>query len=551
MVPVNENFSSHLTRRAKSHPDATALICPRPFGGPDTALRYSNQRLEEESEILARGLLEVGIGPGVRSIFMIQPGFHFFALAFALFKAGGVLVGIDPGMGRGNMTQCLKEADPAAFIGIPAAHFFRRLLGWGRETVKINISTARRTSKRSGQISLSTLRELGSASNQSPPEPAGGHPAIIAFTSGSTGVPKGVVYSHALLNAQVESLRDCFGIEEEERDLVTFPHFAFFGPALGATLVLATMDFARPGRASPARIVRSLRDFQITNLFGSPALLNRVGRYGTERNLKLPALRRVVSAGAPVPGRVVREMTGMLEGGTFYTPYGATEALPVTCITGDEILTDTQALTDDGRGVCVGKPLSSIDARVIRISDEKIDAWSDTLEASQGEIGEIAVSGPVVSEIYFGRPQQTSLAKIPDGTRFFHRMGDLGYYDSSGRLWFCGRKSQRIIGAGADYFTVPIESVFNTHPEVFRSAVVGVRDSAGHKRPALCVQLNRNVSAGRWNAIRADLLALAGKRPETAVIQDIVRHKRFPVDRRHNAKIVREELSIWAEKTLR
>lgn len=551
MTSKGTNFASQMTRMALRRPLATAVISPRLFGSPEKASRYSYQQLEEETEILARGLLEIGIAPGVRSIFMIRPGFEFFGLAFALLKAGGVLVGVDPGMGRRSLTQCLREAAPQAFIGVPAAHVFRRMFGWAKDTLQILVSTSSRRAGRGGLVTLSALRELGRGSTQSLPNLSGGDPAIIAFTSGSTGPPKGAVYSHALLNAQVEALRDTFGIEEGERDLVTFPHFALFAPGLGATVAPARMDFARPGRAIPSWIVRDLRDLRITNLFASPALLSRIARYGSERGIQLPDLRRVVSAGAPVPAEVVSRIRAMMEGGTVYTPYGATEALPVTCITGEEILTETQARTEDGGGICVGRPVRGIELRVIRITDRPIEVWSDDLEVPAGEIGEIAVAGAVVSPTYFNRAEATAQAKIAAGGKQFHRMGDLGTLDSDGRLWFCGRKNQRVSAPGAEYYTIPVEAVFNSHPDVLRSALVGVRDDAGHRRPVLCVQLRKRVSASRWAAIRRDLLARAAERPGTTAIQDILRRRRFPVDRRHNAKIIREDLAVWAERHLR
>jgi len=236
--------------------------------------------------------------------------------------------------------------------------------------------------------------------------------------------------------------------------------------------------------------------------------------------------------------------------GEFHTPYGATEALPVTSITGEEILQDTRARTAEGDGVCVGRPVGDMDLRIIRTSDDAIESWSDDLAVAAGEVGEIAVSGPIVSRAYFNRPDHTSRAKVLDGDRFFHRMGDLGCLDEDGRLWFCGRKSQRIRMPDGDLYTTPIESVFNTHPGVLRSALVGVRRGEA-LHPVLCVQLNSRVSKRTWQRIREELLAMAGARASTSMIREILRHRRFPVDRRHNAKIGREQLAEWAERRVR
>jgi acyl-CoA synthetase (AMP-forming)/AMP-acid ligase II len=192
--------------------------------------------------------------------------------------------------------------------------------------------------------------------------------------------------------------------------------------------------------------------------------------------------------------------------------------------------------------------------QVIRTSDEPIPAWSDALLERPGAIGEIVVQGPVVSREYYGRPEATRLAKIPVGggreppVEFFHRMGDLGYFDGQGRLWFCGRKSQRVETPRGTLYTIPCEAVFNTHPAVLRTALVGVGRN-GSARPVLCVELRKNSSASP-DELKRELLELGSSQPHTKEIQAILFHPGFPVDIRHNAKIGREELARWAARRL-
>jgi acyl-CoA synthetase (AMP-forming)/AMP-acid ligase II len=361
------------------------------------------------------------------------------------------------------------------------------------------------------------------------------------------------VYTHANFDAQLRALRDTFDIRPGEIDLATFPLFALYAPALGMTAVVPDMDFTRPGSVDPQKIARAIDDFGVTNLFGSPALLDRVSRWGVEAGRKFPSLRRVISAGAPVPASVIERMTRLLSPGVeVFTPYGATESLPVASIGSNEILADTRRLTDEGRGVCVGLPVGDARVRVIHIRDDAIAAWSDELLVSPGEVGEIVVSGQAVTARYHARDEATRLAKIADPgqpTGFWHRMGDLGYFDDAGRLWFCGRKSQRVRLADGDLFTDPCEGVFNVHPDVRRTALVGVGQN-GRTRPVICVEL---VESPRQTpeAIRADLLATAEKFEHTRSIRDVLFHPRFPVDIRHNAKIGRESLARWAAGRLR
>jgi len=185
--------------------------------------------------------------------------------------------------------------------------------------------------------------------------------------------------------------------------------------------------------------------------------------------------------------------------------------------------------------------------RIIRISDEPIAAWSEDLVLPAGEIGEIAVNGPQVTQEYFRLPDLTALAKIPDAARGrkWHRMGDVGYFDDHGRLWFCGRKSQRVITAGKTHFTDPVEGIFNAVPGVFRTALVGVKNN-GMMSPVLCVELERG--AKPLSVMREALLQRGSQFDPTRTIKTILFHPKFPVDIRHNSKIFREKLAVWAAK---
>jgi acyl-CoA synthetase (AMP-forming)/AMP-acid ligase II len=230
-----------------------------------------------------------------------------------------------------------------------------------------------------------------------------------------------------------------------------------------------------------------------------------------------------------------------------HTPYGATEALPVASIGSDEILGDTRHRTPGGAGVCVGRPVEGMRVKVIRTSDDPIPAWRDDLELPRGEVGEIVVQGPVVTRSYYNRPESTALAKIADPARgaFYHRMGDLGYLDGQGRLWFCGRKSHRVITPAGTLYTVPCEGIFNAHPAVRRTALVGVPRPGGVE-PVLCVETEQETAPAPPEVLRQELLALGAANPQTRAIRTILFHPSFPVDIRHNTKIFREKLAAWA-----
>ncbi len=550
------NIAAALPGMAARQPEAIAIRCPTGVG-PDGQVRYgielSWRALEERSSAIAAALARAGIVRGTRAALMVRPSPELFLLMFAMFKAGVVPVLIDPGINRRALKQCLDEAAPTAFIGIPLAHAARVVLGWARRSCRINITVGRRWFW--GGHTLDGLMAQSAGENFTLADTAPDEIAAILFTSGSTGVPKGVVYRHRHFVAQVEMLGQMLGIEPGGVDLPTFPPFALFDPALGITSIIPAMDPTRPAQADPRKLIDAIRRFGVTQMFGSPALLDTLSRYGEAHDVRLATLRRVMSAGAPVPPAVVARMAAMLpEDANIWTPYGATECLPVALIEGRE-LRATRAATEAGAGTCVGRPVAPNDVRIIRIVDEPIAQWRDALLAAPGDVGEIVVAGPTATDEYFNRPEATAQAKIretlADGSsRILHRMGDLGWIDEGGRLWFCGRKSQRVEAADGPLYTEQVEPVFNTHAAVRRSALVGVGEK-GAQMPVLCVELEPGTAEAARERIEAELLNLGQRHPHTARVQRLLFHPRFPVDIRHNAKIGREALARWASARMR
>ena len=560
MATHTVNIANALTEMAAQQPHTPAIFQPSGFdsAGRRQYVHLTYHQLNADSERIAAGLSHFGIEHGARVALMVKPSLEFFALVFGLFKAGVAPVIIDPGIGTKPLKTCLAEAAPEAFIGIPLAQAARALMGWARASSKVNITVG------SGWFGprLDDVRAAGAAAllagKTKQKATRADELAAILFTSGSTGIPKGAIYSHGNFAAQVAMIRDAYGITPGEIDLPTFPPFALFDPALGMTTVLPEMDFTKPASVDPERIREAIEGFGVTNMFGSPALLNTVSRWAEAENKVFETVKRVISAGAPVPADVLARTRKMIHPeGTIHTPYGATESLPVASIESREVLEETAAKTEQGAGVCVGRPVAPAVVRIIAVSEAPLETWDDALQAPQGTIGEITVASPTVTAGYFGREAQTQLAKLLESTgqgdaastRVVHRMGDLGYLDETGRIWFCGRKSHRVTTAAGDLYTVPIEGVFNRHPAVFRTALVGVGEP-GAQTPVLCIEREAKPDPGAAilddAALIAALRSLAEQQPQTRMIKRFLVHPGFPVDIRHNAKIGRPTLASWA-----
>ncbi|MDH5543659.1 MAG: fatty acid CoA ligase family protein [Nitrospinota bacterium] len=510
--------------------------------------------LDRESTLLASGLVRQGIGSGVKTLLMVKPGIKFVSTAIALFKAGAVPVFIDPGMGLRNLFNCVEKVEPEAFIGIPKAHI-ARLLFRSRFRTAQKLVTIGPKIFWGGSTYNNLIKGAENDFTIASVEPK--DTAAIIFTTGSTGPPKGVIYTHAMFRAQTDTIREQYGTTHGDVDLAAFPLFALFSVSLGMKAVIPDMDPTKPAKVDPLKIVNAVNDQGVTFTFGSPAIWERVSSYCEKRSIKLPTLKKVLMAGAPVSMQIHERLLNdiLTKGAETHTPYGATEALPIADMKGSEVLSSTGIQTRDGKGICVGSPLRNAKIRIIKTTESEIPVWDNSLLAPSGEKGEIVVQGSVVSIGYLRLPEQTGMAKITDGDSLWHRMGDIGYFDDKGRLWFCGRKNHRVITSKGTLYSVCTEAIFNRHPAVLRSALVGLgslsENGKKFQHPVIVIELKKENIKDNRELLTHELLALGAKSPLSSSIKDVLYYYDvFPTDIRHNAKIFREKLKFWAEQQL-
>lgn len=549
------NIARHLPLMAARQPDHPAVKVPRGRTGDGRIdyLTLSFRELDAEVDAWVARLAAKGVLRGDRVLVMVRQGLPLIAAAFALFKLGAVPVIIDPGMGRKNFLECVACSRPRVLLGIPLAQLMSRVFRTAFASVAVRV-----------WVSGSPTAQLSSGSQPSTPSTqpvasAADDLAAILFTSGSTGAPKGVCYEHGMFDAQVRLVRDTYGITPGEVDLPMLPIFALFNPALGMTTIVPEIDPSRPATVDPVKIIQAIQQEGVTNSFGSPTLWRKISRHCLEKNLTLPTLRRVLMAGAPVPPALFADVQKILTNGTAHSPYGASESLPVANISAAEVIDDTAAQTAAGRGTCVGRSVAEIEIQIIALSDSPVPSLKNTRLLPAGEIGEIIVRGPVVTKSYDQLPGATALAKISDeraltlkaksnGSGPWHRMGDTGYLDAQGRLWFCGRKAERVETPFGTFFTEQVEPIFNAHPAVRRSALIGL-GAPGQQRPAIVIETEdpkAAASAAQRRQLARELRDLAAQHPHTERIRHLFFHPAFPVDVRHNAKIHRLALARWA-----
>lgn len=545
------NVSQLLSHAAAQVPQHTAVaVALRRTGAHEFSWdTISYRELDHKATAIAKGLLESGIPPGTRLALMVRPGVNFIALVFGLMRAGMVQILIDPGMGRQHMLNCLQSTQPQGFVGIPLAQAMRVLFSHRFRSAVHNVTVGWKWGW--GGHTLSEILRRGESSERSIPATSPQDLAAIIFTTGSTGPPKGVRYSHQMFIQQATQIRDYYQIQPGGVDLSGFPLFALFNIGMGVTTVIPEMDPTRPAEVKPQNIIDAVNHWKADQSFGSPALWNTVSLYCEKHHVQLPSLRRVFSAGAPVPPHVLQRVEKMLAaGGQIYTPYGATEALPVASHSAAEILRDTAQASRQGAGTCVGRPFAGIRWKVIRISDEAIPSIDDIQEMPCGEIGELMVSGPVVSPAYWANDAANALHKVfcsQDAT-VWHRMGDVGYLDPQHRFWFCGRKGHRVLAADRVLFTIPVESIVNNDPAIYRSALVGIGEIT-RQTPVMVLEpwpQHFPSSGAERQALIERIRSLCAAHELTRGIEHFLIRRKLPVDIRHNSKIFREQLRSWA-----
>lgn len=535
------NIANRLAHWANEKPDCPAMIemgCGR---------QITFKELEYESSRLASGLIQYGMKPGERILLMVPYGIDFVTLTFAMFKSGLVPVLIDPGLGKRNILKCIEQIQPQGMIAIPLAHAVKSFFPGIFKSIRHGITVGTRWFW--GGSTLNQVRCSGKTDFKLA-EMGEDTPAAVLFTSGSTGPAKGVLYSHGIFSHQVKILQKQFDIHSGETDLPTFPLFGLFSTGLGMTSIIPDMDATQPARVDPEKIIQPIQKYKISSSFGSPALWDTVSNHCLIQNIHLPSLKRIIMAGAPVSGILLKRFETIVNKGCkIYTPYGATEVLPVAIIERREIMDQTWPLSLQGKGICVGYAVPSAEIKIIEVSDSPILKWEEVKELGPNEVGEIVVKAPWATRSYLNREDLTHLAKIEDQNSFWHRMGDIGRLDEKNRLWFYGRKNQRVTTALETHYTIPCEAIFNLHPDVKRSALVGLGPK-NNQEPVIIIEpvnKDRTKSLEARQKFAAELLEHGTKTSLTQSIKKVLFHPQFPVDVRHNAKIFREKLSLWAE----
>jgi acyl-CoA synthetase (AMP-forming)/AMP-acid ligase II/pimeloyl-ACP methyl ester carboxylesterase len=524
----------------------TALVEMAPASG-DGATVVSWRLLSKRVRQIAAGLAMVGVTRGDRVSLLVQPGADLTAVLYACLRLGAVVVVADAGLGVKGLTRAVRGAWPDHVIGAPAGLAAATALGWPGQ----KISTARYITpvRRSLDIaySLGDLVSLG-VEEELPELPSPGDVAAVLFTSGSTGPAKGVVYTHGQLSALVEALAGTYGIGLGTGLVAGFAPFALLGPALGARSVTPDMVVTSPRTLTATAVAAAVAAVDATVVFLSPAAISNVvataDALTDDDRAALAGVKDFLSAGAPVPERLLSAASDLMPGATAHTPYGMTEGLLMTDITLDEIRDAELSLGGPG-GVCVGRPAGTTRVRISALDENGHATGALTDQAHV--TGEIVVSAPHLKDHYdaLWLTERESRRGAVAGERW-HRTGDVGHLDEQGRLWVEGRMPHVIVTADAVVTPAGPEQRFESVFEVARAALVGI----GPRGEQQLVAVIETVPPAFRVSLATSALASAVRASVDLPIAAVLVVPTLPTDIRHNSKIDRVRLGEWAAVVL-
>ncbi|MDD9950707.1 MAG: AMP-binding protein [Zetaproteobacteria bacterium] len=520
------SISTLLHRIAERNPNQVACTIPTGGGTYDS---YSFAEISHKSKQLAHYFRKKGLHPGQRTLMMLKPSLEFVTTIFALFEIGALPVFIDPGMPKKSLLKTLKGCGATAAIAQPQAAWLLHLGILRVPEVRLILS-----------IRGNFFKELepNSPSCQSYQNINLDAPAAVLYTSGGTGNPKGVIYTQRIFLAQISALKSTFAFHHGEIEMAGFPLFSMLTMLLGVHSIIAPMNSSKPAKAPAKKLVRVITDMNIQTVSGSPAIWQRVTNYALKHTITLPCVRRVLMFGAPVRETMLINCRKVFPNAHIYTPYGATECLPIAVADHSLLLGKFLGATSQGRGTCIGKPVSGVQLKIIRTQPgDKEVYWNKMEELNPGEIGEIIVHSPCATPGYIDNTQATYTAKIydPQGN-LWHRMGDVAYQDKEGFIWFCGRSSHCF----EENYPIPCEGHFQSHPKVNRAALIRLKRPGQKARAAIAIELKTSFFMPfQRRRVRQDLQKMIANYSQLQNIQEIVFCRKMPLDGRHNIKIDR------------
>jgi acyl-coenzyme A synthetase/AMP-(fatty) acid ligase len=523
------------------HPEKDAIIFPTKV--KEKKIEYGSisfRELDEQSSYLGGYLRFRGMKKGDRAVVMLPTSLMLYIVITALIKLGVAIVFIDQWLGLKQIENSCKISKPKAFIGNVKANLLRLYSKTFREVpIKLMI-------RKTGLDGLDYIRKLtkGAKKFTEIERYEIDSPMIVRFTTGNTGVPKGVKRTYGYVCTQLEAISDFWKIKENDVDMPTWPLNVLYNLVKGATTVVPLVSYGRANKVDPAFLVRQIQDCNVTTASGSPFYWLRIVEYCKEKNIKLDRIRLVFIGGGPVSLKLIYSFPDVFPNAKAFVVYGSTEVFPLSWIDMQEIRRSIGNLTQNGNGICVGKPHPNLCVKIIKPTSGPIrlsrNGWKN-LELKQGSIGEIIVTGPHVAAQYYGDDGEIfSYNKIIDSEkRIWHRTGDVGYLDKEGRIWLVGRKNNIYRIKNKVFYPLMIESMIDALPEVSKSALVEFPlDVENEAQPLLVIEpVDKKIFKDKKSKIELKNRVISLCKSKNFHVDAVIFRRKIPLDPRHNTKV--------------
>jgi acyl-CoA synthetase (AMP-forming)/AMP-acid ligase II len=528
---VGANIVSLIERYAKEKPDQKALIwlapevLPHLKGFPDKMRHESITWLELNQRVarVAGGLLDLGIKPGDIVMVYLPMSLELYLSLLAIGRIGAIAAFLESWARDVHLQSCAKLMQPKAFI----SH---------KDLSNLNIPMKIMVGKEI-PAGVHSFSEVETKEKKAEIQPVSDDTtALVTFTTGSSGIPKGANRTHSFLLAQHKALSQAFPYRPDDLDMTAFPVFLLNNLAGGISTVLTAIDLGNPGPEDVKILTGQILSAKPTCITLPPSLIWHIANFCKKANLQLLSLRRTITGGAPVGPEMIKAYKEVAPNSEFMILYGSTEAEPVAHIEGQQILDELSNIKEEQLGVCVGTPVKGIRTHVVKITREPIvldkNGWV-AWDVEPGEVGELLVSGPQVCKDYYNNPEAVKENKVKDGEIVWHRTGDLAYFDNKGRIWIVGRIHNAIRRKGVWYYPIGAELIIRKLNFVKQAAFVGIPDSElGEKTVAVYSTFERPENIDEHKQSVKEALE-----KNNIPVDQVVYMEAIPLDPRHHSKI--------------
>lgn len=490
------NLMNLFDKNVKEFPSASALS----MSERDETWSYAG--LSDKVNSTACYFSKNGIMKDDGVLVLVPMSFELYTILLALFKLGAVAVFIDPQSSKEHIKACIKKYPLKAFIGVKKAHLLRVInkdirhipmhMTLGYLPLTKNLYAADKL--QSGDVEQVTVN----------PD----DPALITFTSGSTGNPKAAVRTHAFLLKQYEVLSKNMLFARKEVDISTLPVFVLANLAAGMHSVIPNVNLLKPAEVDGKVLLDDIVKYKATRFGGSPILVDKITEHLSEDVQH--SLTHVYMGGGPVYPKVLHGIQKKLPRSTVYGLYGSTEAEPIAHMSSFEYGHRQVSGTKNCDGLYVGKPVAEIEIKII--NSEKLSGDLKSFDSIEVEHGEIIVSGEHVLKGYLNGEGDAENKIHMDG-KIWHRTGDAGYFDENGELWLLGRYSQKIVSNDRTLYPFAIEAA------LFEKGY----------QTALIVHEGKVCLVAELTSPNVNLKALG--------IEKVMLVNKIPRDKRHNSKV--------------